>query len=68
MTKFLKINRFEFVFGQFEIVSNFACLPCTSTVQGLREAPPCGTKAGISCFGFRGHCSSARVVLGRAIL
>jgi hypothetical protein len=24
-----------------------ACLPCTITVQGLPEVPPCGTKAGV---------------------
>ncbi len=32
--------------GELHINLKFACLPCTSTVQGLREVPPCGTKAG----------------------
>ncbi len=35
----------------FDIHLTSACLPCTITVQGLREVPPYGTKAGILAFG-----------------
>jgi len=44
MLKFQKPKLFfRFEFGTFGFISNFAC---------LREAPPCGAKAGISCFEF----------------
>jgi hypothetical protein len=32
------------------LVRDLACLPCTNTVQGLREAPPPGAKAGLEIY------------------